>query len=91
PIQGFDQDRWAERFDYAGASADRALALLAPLRAANLALWRTAEPADLQRVGLHSERGEESFGLMLRLMAAHDLVHRRQIERILGGPAAGPA
>lgn len=87
-IQGFDQDRWAERFDYMGATADRAMALLAPLRAANLALWRTAGPGDLERVGLHSERGEESFGLMLRLMAAHDLVHRRQIERILAAVGA---
>jgi len=36
------------------------------------------------RIGRHSERGEESMDLMLRLMAAHDLVHRRQIERVLG-------
>ena len=32
---------------------------------------------------MHSERGPESLGHLIRLMAAHDLVHRRQIERIL--------
>jgi hypothetical protein len=86
-IQGFDQDRWASLFRYREASAERAMAQLAALRAANLAVWRSLGPAELTRVGLHSERGEESVGLMLRLMGAHDLVHRRQIERILAGTA----
>jgi hypothetical protein len=41
-------------------------------------------------VGLHSERGPESLDLLLRLMGGHDLVHRRQIDRVLtaaGAPA----
>jgi hypothetical protein len=91
PIQGFDQDRWASLFRYREAAVDQAMAQLAVLRAGNLAIWRALGPAELARVGRHSERGEESVALMLRLMAAHDLVHRRQIERILGRPAAGPA
>jgi hypothetical protein len=33
-------------------------------------------------VGIHSERGEESVDHGLLLLAGHDLVHRRQIERI---------
>ena len=86
PIQGFDQDRWATLFHYADGSAAPALAQLAALRAGNLAVWRALGPAELARVGVHSERGDESLALMLRLMAAHDLVHRRQIERILAGP-----
>jgi len=84
PITGFDQDRWAALFGYREASPERAVAQLKVLRAANLALWRTLGPAERARIGLHSERGEESMDLMLRLMAAHDLVHRRQIERVLG-------
>jgi hypothetical protein len=34
-------------------------------------------------VGLHAERGPESIEHLLRLLGAHDLVHRRQIDRIL--------
>ncbi|HYC30897.1 MAG TPA: DinB family protein [Gemmatimonadales bacterium] len=83
PIQGFDQDRWAVLFRYREVDAGAALARLSALRAANLAVWRPLGPAELARVGLHSERGPESLALMLRLMAAHDLVHRRQIDRIL--------
>ncbi len=83
-IVGFDQDRWASLFRYREASAERAVQQLDALRTANLAVWRTLGPAELARVGLHTERGEESMDLMLRLMAAHDLVHRRQIDRVLG-------
>jgi hypothetical protein len=83
-IVGFDQDRWAALFRYREASAERAMEQLAALRTANLALWRTLGPAERARIGVHTERGEESMDLMLRLMAAHDLVHRRQIDRVLG-------
>jgi hypothetical protein len=83
-IVGFDQDRWAMLFRYRDASVERALDQLRVLREANLALWRTLGPAEKARIGLHTERGEESMELMLKLMAAHDLVHRRQIERVLG-------
>ena len=84
PIQGFDQDLWAERFRYNDASIEIALAQLRGLRAANLELWRRLSPADLTREMMHSERGPESLGHLLKLMAAHDLVHRRQIDRVLG-------
>ena len=84
PIQGFDQDLWAERFRYDDASIEIALAQLRGLRAANLELWRRLSPAELGREMMHSERGPESLGHLLKLMAAHDLVHRRQIDRVLG-------
>ena len=35
------------------------------------------------RTGVHSERGPESIGHTIRMLGAHDLVHRRQIDRIL--------
>jgi hypothetical protein len=62
---------------------DTALDQLRGMRAANLGVLRGLAPAQLERVGLHSERGPESVAFLLRLMAAHDLVHRRQIDRIL--------
>lgn len=84
-LQGYDQDRWAAQFHYREAPLEATLAQLAGVRGGNLRVWRALEPAELERVGLHAERGEESVSRMLRLTAAHDLVHRRQIERILGG------
>ena len=82
-LQGYDQDRWAREFRYRDVSLDQALGQLRGLRTANLYLWSELSPSQLERVGLHSERGPESAGFLLQLMAAHDLVHRRQIDRIL--------
>ncbi len=88
PIQGFDQDAWARTFDYADAPLDVALGQLRGVRTANLRLWRSLGAAERARVGLHSERGPESLDLLLRLMGAHDLVHRRQIDRVLAAAGA---
>jgi uncharacterized damage-inducible protein DinB len=81
-LTGFDQDRWAERFDYDHASRDAALGMFRVLRDANLQLLEAASGSDLDRVGVHAERGEESVRHMMRLYAGHDLVHRNQITRV---------
>lgn len=81
-ITGYDQDAWADKLDYEHANAELAMKDFATLRAANLRLVQRASPADLDRVGLHAERGEESVRHMMRLYAGHDLLHLQQIERI---------
>jgi DinB family protein len=83
PIPGYDQDTWARTLRYRELPVAQVLAQIAALRTANLRLYRSLDAAQLRRVGLHSERGPESVGHTLRMIGAHDLVHRRQIERIL--------
>ena len=78
----YDQDLWAERLRYADADAATALELFTIVRRANLRLFERATADDLRRVGLHAERGEESIGHLRSLYAGHDLLHRRQIDRI---------
>jgi len=82
-LQGYDQDRWAREFRYREVPLALASDQLRALRAANLHLWKQLTPEQLERTGVHAERGPESVGHILRLMGAHDLVHRRQIDRIL--------
>ena len=83
PLTGYDQNRWLERFDYTDAKPDEVLASFISLRRWNLRVWRSVTPADLNRLGNHSERGPESLALQRSLVAGHDLRHRRQIERLL--------
>lgn len=83
PLPGYDQDQWAGEFRYDQVPLTLALDQLSGLRAANLHLWTGLTSAQLQRIGLHAERGAESVEHLLRLLGAHDLVHRRQIDRIL--------
>jgi DinB family protein len=78
----YDQDRWADQLHYERAKPQESLERFSVLRRANLALWDGATEAELARVGLHAERGEESIDRMRRLYAGHDLAHLRQLARI---------
>jgi len=81
-LTGYDQDLWAERLGYADADPTTALQIFRTLRQETLRLLHRASPADLRRVGIHSERGEESIEHLRKLYAAHDLLHLKQIERV---------
>lgn len=81
-ITGYDQDAWAERLRYDETEVEHALEQFEVLRQSNLRLLRRCSQADLDRVGRHTERGEESVRHMVRLYAGHDLLHLRQINRI---------
>jgi len=81
-IAGYDQDRWAGRLRYADEDPGEALERFAVLRRSNVRLLKRASEDDLRRVGVHTERGEETLARVIRLYAGHDLLHLRQIERI---------
>ncbi len=83
PLPGYDQDAWVERQRHNEADPEDLLELLAALRAANLRLWRGASDEDLVRLGIHSERGPESFDLTFRLGAGHGLLHLDQMRQNL--------
>jgi hypothetical protein len=78
--QAFDQDRWATRY----AVLDGAIALrsFVALRPWNLALIRSLSPQDLERPYVHGERGPETVGLIVKMLAGHDLNHLAQLEKI---------
>ncbi|MBA2626545.1 MAG: DinB family protein, partial [Gemmatimonadales bacterium] len=83
PMEVYDRDAWARDLRYRDSLLPHALDQLRALRAANLRLYRSLTDADLARAGMHVERGAETVATMIRLLAGHDLVHRRQIDRIM--------
>ncbi len=82
-LPSFDQDAFARDLRYREIPLAEAMDQLAGLRTANLRLYRSLPAASLARAGVHAERGPESVAHITRMMAGHDLVHRRQLERIL--------
>jgi len=82
PLAPYDQDLWADRLHYERADVRESLDRFSALRRSNLRLWSSASPTELSRVGMHSERGEESLEQMLKLYAGHDLAHLHQLARI---------
>ena len=88
-LVAYDQELWVERLH--GNDEDdpeELLALFETLRGANLALWRRSSAAERARVGMHLERGPESYELVFRLIAGHDRVHTEQATRTLGAVQA---
>jgi predicted DNA-binding protein (MmcQ/YjbR family) len=82
-IVGYDQDAFVARLGVDRASAAELLEAFASMRALNVGLVERVPKSAWPRVGLHSERGEESFETMVRMYAGHDIVHEEQIRGIL--------
>jgi hypothetical protein len=81
-IPGYDQDLWAGRLGYPEEDPEASLDELETARRGTLRLLRRLDEAQWRRAGLHAERGRETVRDVFRLLAAHDLIHLRQIERI---------
>src|SRR4051812_31039811 len=91
-LVGYDQDRWVDQLHKADDPAEL-LAVFGALRTVNLRLWHASSPAARGRVGIHRERGPESYELTFRLLAGHDRNHLDQAERTLAAirERAGPS
>lgn len=81
-IPGYDQNAWTENLRYNDVAITDALADFAATRTMNLRWLSGLSESELDRWGMHSERGEESVRHIVKLLAAHDLVHLKQIDRI---------
>lgn len=77
-LPGYDQDKWVEALAYRRADPVQLVSTWEALRRVNVELWRNTPAEHRYRVGVHRERGEESFELTLRLLAGHDRFHLDQ-------------
>ncbi len=84
-IQAFDQDAWAKAGRYEQRNPRQSVAQFSAVRAANLGLYKSLSPEQWKFYGIHSERGQETIELIVRMMAGHDRNHLKQIEGILAG------
>ncbi len=82
-ILGTKQDLWVAALRHNEREPSELVEVFRTMRLFNLALWRRTSPEDLNRTGKHNERGPESLGVMLRLLAGHDLSHLDQITRYI--------
>ncbi len=85
PIQGYDQDLFVARLGVENTTTLDLLDDFALARAVNLGLLDRLPAEALDRVGLHSERGEESIRKLIAMYAGHDRHHLGQIETIRVG------
>ena len=92
-IVAYDQALWVDHLRHRDDDAEGLIAAFEALRRANLALWARFGATHGDRIGMHDERGPESYDLTFRLAAGHDRLHlaqaRRAREAVRNG-AAGP-
>jgi hypothetical protein len=81
----WDEAVWAERLGYAEQEASLSAAVFRSLRESNLRLLESFSRARwVECYGIHEVRGRQTVAEFVRLEAAHDLNHLRQIDRIQG-------
>jgi uncharacterized damage-inducible protein DinB len=80
-LEGYDQERWAERFT-ALETVTSALERWRVQREANLRLLESLSEAEWFRTGTHTERGVESVEDQLVRMSDHDVGHLRQLHQL---------
>ena len=80
PLQGFDQDLWAQHCNYAKEDARAALREFQAIREANHRLLKRISKEAWENYGMHAERGKETVTHMTRMIAGHDINHLRQVE-----------
>jgi hypothetical protein len=89
PIQGFDQNVWAQYSDYASHDPGHSLRAYLVTRERTVRLLSSLKPEMWERHGMHSERGRETVRRVAEMMAGHDINHMRRIREILkGAPGA---
>ncbi|HEX2088792.1 MAG TPA: DinB family protein [Actinomycetota bacterium] len=95
PLMAYDQDLLVERLRHVDEDPNELLALWRALIRSHVRLWNRTSEGDRARVGIHAERGPESFDITYRMLAGHGLLHiaqmRRTLEQIGHSAGASPS
>ncbi len=82
PIQPYDQDIWASSLKFKRQPAAKLVEQVRVLREANMRLLKSVPRPWWNRYGMHLERGKETVGRTVVLLAGHDINHLNQIAAI---------
>ena len=80
-IVGYDQDAWAQVFDYQAQPLEDSLAATSVARVRTVPLLRRLTDAEWGKEGRHTQSGRYTAEDWLRIYAAHLEGHAQQIER----------
>lgn len=82
-IQAYDQDAWSRAQHAERSDPHASLTLFRAIRQSMIPLLSGLSDEELDRFGVHAERGKESVRHLLSLYAGHDRNHLAQIERLV--------
>jgi len=84
-IQGYDENAWAANsiLGYTELPVENSIAVYVSVRTASLDIMKRLTLADLERFGMHSERGKFTLADWIRAYSKHPRDHAEQIEKAL--------
>ena len=82
PIEGYDQNAWAEKLDYSKRKYSNSLETFRRIRGENYELLKDLPAEAYERTCQHSQRGTMSLLDLLRIYAVHAEKHSLQIRRV---------
>jgi hypothetical protein len=88
PIAAYDQEKWSAAQHAETSDPHASLALMTAIRESTIRLLRGLNDEELDRYGIHAERGKESVRHLIKLYAGHDRNHLAQIEKVLAEQGA---
>ncbi|WP_411342638.1 DinB family protein [Paenibacillus sp. WLX1005] len=81
-LVAFDQDRWAQRLNYAGLDLEHHLQALLAMRRAFVPVLETISEEDQHRIGIHTTDGEITARMVVdKLCVTHLESHVKQVQR----------
>ena len=83
PLVPYDQDLWVDRLGHRDEDPQEMLALFRALIRSHVRLWARSSDSNKASVGMHAERGPESYELSFRMLAGHGLFHLAQMRRTI--------
>jgi DinB superfamily len=81
-LPAFDEKEWQKNLHYGDGEFSDILRTFTSLRTDAVAFLRMLGPEELQRFGMHAERGKETVERIAQMYAGHDRNHLMQIEKI---------
>lgn len=81
-LAAYDQDRWVNGWTREQESFEATLQRFRVLRESTLRIFRNTPEDDLKRIGTHTERGVQTPGDYIVILAGHDINHLSQIDGI---------
>jgi len=82
PLQPIEQDDWVKNHRYNSRNVSDALEAFTALRKFHVSLYSSLTKNEMERFGIHQQRGKETVEFMIRLVAGHDLNHVMQLETL---------
>jgi len=86
-IQGWDEGMWAENavLGYSTLPVENSIAVFKSVRAASLDILKRLSLEDLERSGVHTEKGNYTVAKWIKAHTNHPSSHGEQIEKAVAG------